>query len=115
MCKVYTGHRATSKIKHGLSTCKIDNSLAKARGLTLCTGGQPFSIFQFKDWRANSVIQDEAAYYELDNLDLSCLQSQQFSFLILQCVVILGMFIQEQSADSGVCLLPFDQNPLRNF
>ena len=40
MCKVYTGCRGTSEIEHGLCACTVDNPLAKARGLSLCTGAQ---------------------------------------------------------------------------
>ena len=37
----YTGSRATNEIEHGgLSVCTVDNTLAKARGLSLRTGGQ---------------------------------------------------------------------------
>ena len=41
MCKVYTGYCGTSEIEHGLCACTVDNPLAKARGLSLCTGAQP--------------------------------------------------------------------------
>ena len=40
MCKVYTGDCGTSEIDHGLCACAVDNSLAKARGLSLRTGAQ---------------------------------------------------------------------------
>ena len=40
LCKVYTGYYGTSEIEHGLCTCKVDNPLAKARGLSLRTGAQ---------------------------------------------------------------------------
>ena len=40
MCKVYTGYCGTSEIEHGLCACTADNPLAKARGLSLCTGAQ---------------------------------------------------------------------------
>ena len=40
MCKVYTGYCGTSEIEHGLCACTVDNLLAKARGLSLCTGAQ---------------------------------------------------------------------------
>ena len=40
MCKVYTGNCGTSEIEHGLCACTVDNPLAKARGLSLCTGAQ---------------------------------------------------------------------------
>ena len=40
MCKVYTGYRCTSGIEHGLCACTDDNSLTKARGLSLHTGAQ---------------------------------------------------------------------------
>ena len=40
MCKVYTSYHGTSEIEHGLCTCRVDNPLAKARGLSLCTGAQ---------------------------------------------------------------------------
>ena len=40
MCKVYSGYRGTSEIEHGLCACTVDNSLAKARGLSLRTGAQ---------------------------------------------------------------------------
>ena len=40
MCKVYIGYCGTSEIEHGLCTCTVDNPLAKARGLSLCTGAQ---------------------------------------------------------------------------
>ena len=40
MCKVYTGYCGTSEIEHGLCVCTVDNPLAKARGLSLCTGAQ---------------------------------------------------------------------------
>ena len=45
-CKVYNGYSATSKIEHGLSVCTVNNSLAKAHGLSLCTDGQPCSILR---------------------------------------------------------------------
>ena len=41
MCKVYTGYCGTSEIEHGLCACTVDNTLAKARGLSLRTGAQP--------------------------------------------------------------------------
>ena len=41
MCKVYTGYYGTSDIEHGLCACTVDNVLAKARVLSLCTGAQP--------------------------------------------------------------------------
>ena len=40
MCKVYTGYCGTREIEHGLYACKVDNPLAKTRGLSLCTGAQ---------------------------------------------------------------------------
>ena len=40
MCKVYTGYHGTSEIEHGFCACTVDNPLAKARGLSLRTGGQ---------------------------------------------------------------------------
>ena len=40
MCMVYTGYHGTSEIEHGLCACTVDNPLAKARGLFLCTGAQ---------------------------------------------------------------------------
>ena len=40
MCKVYTGYCSTSEIEHGLCAYTVDYRLAKARGLTLCTGAQ---------------------------------------------------------------------------
>ena len=40
MCKVYTGYHSTSEIEHGMCICTVDNPLAKARGLSLCTGAQ---------------------------------------------------------------------------
>ena len=40
MSKVYTGYHGTSEIEHGLCTCKVDNPLAKAGGLSLHTGAQ---------------------------------------------------------------------------
>ena len=39
-CKVYPGYHGTSEIEHGLCACKVDNPLAKARGLSLRTGAQ---------------------------------------------------------------------------
>ena len=38
--KSYTGYRGTSEVEHGLYTCTVDNPLAKARELSLCTGAQ---------------------------------------------------------------------------
>ena len=40
MCKLYTGYCGTSEIEHGLCACTVDNTLAKARGLSLHTGAQ---------------------------------------------------------------------------
>ena len=40
MCKVYTGNCGTSEIEDGLCAFTVDNSLAKARGLSLRTGVQ---------------------------------------------------------------------------
>ena len=40
MCMVYTGYCGTSEIEHGLCTYMVNNSLAKARGLSLRTGAQ---------------------------------------------------------------------------
>ena len=40
MCKVYTGYHDTSEIEHGLCTCTVENPLAKAQGLSLCTVAQ---------------------------------------------------------------------------
>ena len=40
MCKVYTGFHGTSEMEHGLCTCTVNNPLAIARGLSLCTGAQ---------------------------------------------------------------------------
>ena len=40
MCKVYTGYNGTSKIEHGSFAFTVDNPLAKACGLLLCTGAQ---------------------------------------------------------------------------
>ena len=40
MCKVYTGYHGTSKTEHGLCACTVDNPLAKALGLSLCTAAQ---------------------------------------------------------------------------
>ena len=34
------GYHGTSEIKHSLSACTVDNSLAKARGLSLRNGAQ---------------------------------------------------------------------------
>ena len=44
-CKVYTGYYGTSEIEHGLCTCKVDNPLAKAWGLSLRIGTQTMSIY----------------------------------------------------------------------
>ena len=40
MCKVYIGYCGTSEIEHGLCACTVDNTLTKARGLSLRTGAQ---------------------------------------------------------------------------
>ena len=40
MCKVCTGYCGTSEIEHGLCACTVDNTRAKARGLSLGTGAQ---------------------------------------------------------------------------
>ena len=40
MCEVYTEYHGTSEIDHGLCTCTVNNSLAKARKLSLRTGTQ---------------------------------------------------------------------------
>ena len=40
MCKVYTGNCGTSEIEYDLCAFTVDNSLAKARGLSLRTGPQ---------------------------------------------------------------------------
>ena len=40
MCKVYTGYCGTSEIEHGSCARTVYNPLAKARGLSLCTGAQ---------------------------------------------------------------------------
>ena len=40
MCKVYTGYHGSSEIEYSLRACTVDNSLAKARGLSLRTGAQ---------------------------------------------------------------------------
>ena len=40
MCKVYTKNHATSEIEHGSFACTVDNSQAKARGVSLRSGGQ---------------------------------------------------------------------------
>ena len=40
MCKVHSGNCGTSEIEHGLCACTVDNSLAKARRLSLRTGAQ---------------------------------------------------------------------------
>ena len=40
MCNVFNGYTSTSEIEHGLSVSKVDNPLAKARGLSLRTGAQ---------------------------------------------------------------------------
>ena len=49
MCKVYTGYHGTSEIEHGLCACTVDNSLAKARGLSLRTGGQTMLYLSHMD------------------------------------------------------------------
>ena len=38
MRKVYTGYHVTSEIEQGRCACTVDNTLAKARGLSLRTG-----------------------------------------------------------------------------
>ena len=48
MCKVYTGYCGTSEIEHGLCACAVDNPLAKARGLSLCTGAQTMLYLSLK-------------------------------------------------------------------
>ena len=48
ICKVYTGYCGTSEIEHGLCACTVDNSLAKARGLSLRTGAQPMLYLPLK-------------------------------------------------------------------
>ena len=40
MCEVYTGYNGTGEIEHGLCACTVDNPLAIALGLSLCTGAQ---------------------------------------------------------------------------
>ena len=40
MCKVYTCYCDTSEIELGLCAFTVDNTLAKARGLSLRTGAQ---------------------------------------------------------------------------
>ena len=40
MYKVYDGYNGTSEIEHGLCACKVDNLLAKARGLSFRTCAQ---------------------------------------------------------------------------
>ena len=50
MCKVYTGYCGTSEIEHGLCACTADNPLAKARGLSLCTGAQTMLYLSIVVW-----------------------------------------------------------------
>ena len=50
MCKVYTGYRGTSEIEHGLCACKVDNPLAKTRGLSLCTGARTMLYLSLVLW-----------------------------------------------------------------
>ena len=50
MCKVYTGYCGTSEIEHGLCACTVDNPLAKARGLSLCTGAQTMLYLSLVVW-----------------------------------------------------------------
>ena len=40
LCKAYTGYHGTSEIEHSLSTCTVDNPLAKVSGISLRIGGQ---------------------------------------------------------------------------
>ena len=40
MCKVYTGYHGSVEIEPGLWACTVENSLAKARGLSLRTAAQ---------------------------------------------------------------------------
>ena len=47
MCKVYTGYYGTSEIEHGLCACTVDNPIAKARGLSRCTGAQTMLYLSF--------------------------------------------------------------------
>ena len=49
MCKVYTGYCGTSEIEHGLCACRVDNHLAKARGLSLRTGAQTMLYLSLTD------------------------------------------------------------------
>ena len=39
-CMVYTRCHGTSELEHGLTPCTVDNPLAKARGLYICTDTQ---------------------------------------------------------------------------
>ena len=54
MCKVYTEKHDTSEIEHGSSACMVDNPLAKARGLSLRTGGQTMLAVSLICMMANS-------------------------------------------------------------
>ena len=47
-CKVYTGYYGTSEIEHGLCARTVDNPLAKAWGLSLCTGTQTMLCLSLK-------------------------------------------------------------------
>ena len=49
LCKVYTGYCGTSEIEHGLCASTVDNLLAKARGLSLCTGAQTMLYLSLAD------------------------------------------------------------------
>ena len=55
MCQVYTAYHATSNIEYGSSTSTVDNPPAKARGLSLRTGGQLCSIFHMYLYTLNSI------------------------------------------------------------
>ena len=48
MCKVYTGYCGTREIEHGLCAGTVDNTLAKARGLSLRTGAQTMLYLSLK-------------------------------------------------------------------
>ena len=61
MYKVYIGYNDTKEIEHGLSASTIDNPLAKAHGLFLCTGGQNVKVKIFSFMALSKVVQSYRA------------------------------------------------------